>query len=376
MVDKRAFKGGEISLLGLGAMRLPCKTPLKKEANPIIDYKKGKELVDAAYEGGVNYYDTAYMYHAGKSEKFLGAALAKYPRESFMAADKLPIWMCRNEKSVEAVFNRQLTRTGLTYFDNYLMHSLNKENFDKAEKIGAYGFMRRMQAEGKIRNIGFSFHGTIEALHEIVDSHKWDFAQIQLNYLDWKNQNAEEQYNILTRAGIPVIVMEPVRGGKLADPGSEVCELFEKSKPGKTPASWAIGFAASHPNVITVLSGMNSLEQMRDNLNTLTDFVPFNKEELGICALAASILNKKELIPCTGCDYCSDCPQGVKISSIFSAFNSCKSGERTAEEAKKLYAAIDVKADACVSCGACKTHCPQSIEIPELLHGNVGNFFD
>lgn len=367
MVDKRKFKDTEVSLLGLGAMRLPCKTPIKREANPLIDYKKGQVLVDAAYNSGVNYFDTAYMYHAGKSEKFIGTALKKFPRDSYFLADKLPIWMCPKKSDMEKVFRKQLERTGHDYFDFYLLHSLNKENYEKCEKFGAYEFLIEKQREGKIKNIGFSFHGTIEDLKRIISEHKWDFAQIQMNYLDWKNQNAEEQYRILTDAGIPVIVMEPVRGGKLAEVSPEIEEMFKKAKPNNSVASWAISFVASHPNVMTILSGMNSVEQMNDNLNTLTDFEPMTETELKICQNAAAMINKSEIIPCTGCDYCSDCPKDVKISTIFSVYNKSKTGELTEEQSRKAYNNIDVGADACISCGKCASHCPQSIKIPSML---------
>lgn len=174
-------------------MRLPCKTPLKREVNPLIDYKKGQELVYYAYEHGINYFDTAYMYHVGKSEKFIGTVLKKYPRDSYFLADKLPIWFCPHKSDMEKVFAKQLERTGADYFDFYLLHSLDKDNFDKCEKFGAYEFVQKKREEGKIKNIGFSFHGTIDDLKRIVSSHKWDFAQIQMNYLDWKNQDAKTQ---------------------------------------------------------------------------------------------------------------------------------------------------------------------------------------
>lgn len=374
MVDRRKFKDTEVSLLGLGTMRLPCKTSLKREKNPLIDYKKGQELVDIAYKNGVNYYDTAYMYHVGKSEKFIGTALRKYPRDSYFLADKLPIWMCPKKSDMEKIFKKQLDRTGAGYFDFYLLHSLKKDSFERCEKFGAYDFLTEMKKQGKIKNIGFSFHGSVDDLREIVAAHKWDFAQIQMNYLDWKNQDAETQYDILTKAGIPVIVMEPVRGGKLADLPDEVEEMFKKNEPDKSVASWAIRFVASHSNVITILSGMNSVEQLNDNLSTLTDFKEFSEKEFKICENAAAILNKNDVIPCTGCDYCADCPKEVKISSIFSAYNKVKTGELTKEEGKALYNKIDVNASECIRCCKCSDHCPQAIDIPDKIK-EVNSFF-
>lgn len=375
MVDKRKFKDTEVSLLGLGTMRLPCKTPIKREANPLIDYKKGQELVDIAYNNGVNYFDTAYMYHVGKSEKFIGTALKKYPRDSYFLADKLPIWMCSKKSDMEKIFQKQLERTGHDYFDFYLLHSLNKENFDKCEQFGAYDFVLEKQKQGKIRYIGFSFHGTIDDLNQIVSAHKWDFAQIQMNYLDWKNQDAKTQYQILTDAGIPVIVMEPVRGGKLAEVSPEIEKMFKNAHKDASAASWAMGFVASHSNVITILSGMNSPEQMHDNLNTLTDFIPFRESEFKVCENAAAMMNKSEVIPCTGCDYCSDCPKGVKISSVFSVYNKIKTDEISYEQGSELYKSIDAGADECIACGKCAGHCPQAIEIPEKMK-ELKDFFE
>ncbi len=367
MIDKRKFGDAQISLLGLGTMRLPCKTAIKREANPLIDYAQGQRLVDYAYQNGVNYFDTAYMYHVGKSEKFIGTALKKYPRESYYLADKLPIWMCPKKNDMQKVFSKQLERTGAGYFDFYLLHSLNKENFDKCEKFGAYEFIQKKREEGKIKNIGFSFHGTIDDLKRIVASHKWDFAQIQMNYYDWKNQDAKTQYQILTDAGIPVIVMEPVRGGRLAQVSDEIAQMFKKAKPDASIASWAISFAASHKNVLTVLSGMNSLEQLEDNIASLTDFKEFTESEYKICENACSMLNKNDVIACTGCDYCADCPKGIKISSVFSVYNKVKTNELTPQQGREEYAKIDTAADACVKCKKCMQHCPQSIKIPDML---------
>lgn len=376
MIDRVPFKDTELSRLGLGTMRLPVKGIIKREANPIIDYKEAQKLVDFAIENGINYFDTAYMYHAGKSEKFIGTALSKYPRESYYLVDKLPIWMCKKPADMEKIFSNQLKRTGTAYFDNYLLHSLDKNNFEKCEKFGAYDFLVEKQKQGFIKNIGFSFHGTIDDLKQILSAHHWDFAQIQLNYLDWKNQDAKTQYEILTEAGIPVIVMEPVRGGKLADIPKDAEKLFKNINSDASAASWAIKFVANLPNVVTILSGMNSIEQLQDNINTLTDFKPLTDSELQACFNAASIMNKKDVIPCTGCDYCADCPKGVKISTVFACYNEYKNGDISEEESKKRYSEIPAEnnADVCIKCGKCASHCPQSIKIPEKLE-ELKSFF-
>lgn len=375
MVDKRRFKDVEVSLLGLGTMRLPCETEQKRESNPNIDYEKAQKLVDLAYKNGVNYYDTAYMYHCGKSEKFIGHALKKYPRNTYFIADKLPIWMCDTKEDMQRVFANQLERTGMEYFDFYLLHSLDKENFEKCEKLGAYDFIKQKQKEGKIKYIGFSFHGTVDDLRKIVSAHKWDFAQIQMNYLDWENQNAKAQYQTLEDAGVPTIVMEPVRGGKLALVNSEIKGIFKSKKPDMSVASWAMGFVASHKNIITILSGMNSEQQMLDNLSTLTNFKAFGDDEYSICFKAASILNKSEVIGCTGCDYCQPCPKGIKISSFFSLYNSVVSGDVNIQQGREVYDSFAVNPTACAWCNKCKNHCPQSISVPDVLEGKVIKLF-
>lgn len=375
MVDKRKFKDINISLLGLGTMRLPCETEQKRESNPNIDYDKAQSLVDLAYKNGVTYFDTAYMYHCGKSEAFIGYALKKYPRDTYFIADKLPIWMCDTKEDMKRVFEKQLERTGMDYFDFYLLHSLDNENFEKCEKFDAYDFLKQMQKEGKIKYIGFSFHGTVDDLRNIVSAHKWDFAQIQMNYLDWENQNAKVQYQILEDAGIPTIVMEPVRGGKLALVNDEISDMFKSLKPDNSPASWAMGFVASHKNIITILSGMNSAEQMLDNLSTLTDFKPFTDIEYSICEKAAAIINKSEVISCTGCDYCQPCPKGIKISSFFSLYNSVVSGEIDINSGRDKYNSYKVNPAACAWCNKCKNHCPQSISVPDVLEGKVVKLF-
>ena len=375
MVDKRRFKDVEVSLLGLGTMRLPCEIEQKRESNPNIDYEKAQKLVDLAYKNGVNYYDTAYMYHCGKSEKFIGHALKKYPRNTYFIADKLPIWMCDTKEDMQRIFANQLERTGMEYFDFYLLHSLDKENFEKCEKLGAYDFIKQKQKEGKIKYIGFSFHGTVDDLRHIVSAHDWDFAQIQMNYLDWENQNAKMQYQILEDANIPTIVMEPVRGGKLALVNNEIKDMFKSKKPNMSVASWAMSFVASHKNIITILSGMNSEEQMLDNLSTLTNFKAFGDDEYSICFKAASILNKSEVIGCTGCDYCQPCPKGIKISSFFSLYNSVVSGDVNIQQGREVYDSFAVNPTACAWCNKCKNHCPQSISVPDVLEGKVIKLF-
>ncbi|MCQ2461837.1 MAG: aldo/keto reductase [Clostridia bacterium] len=375
MESRLTDKSIGISLLGMGNMRLPCHEPAKGEKYGKIDYEKAQEIIDYAYANGVTYFDTAYMYHEGESEVFIGKALAKYPRDTFFIADKMPIWMCKEKADVERIFLDQLQKTGFEFFDYYLLHSLDGRAFEKCEEYGVYEYLLKMQSEGRIRKIGVSFHGTVEELKVIVAARSWDFAQIQLNYLDFEDQSAKQQYEVLRGAGIPVIIMEPVRGGKLASPGAAAEQLFRAYDSEKSPAAWALRFAASLPGVMTVLSGMTSLEQIKDNINTFNNFEPMNAEEYDIVKKAAACIRKTKVVPCTACDYCADCPQGVQVSKIFRIYNSYLTGEYTKEQAIAEYKKIKTGISSCVRCGKCKEHCPQGIDIPGVLHGGAEDLF-
>lgn len=354
----------KVSLLGMGCMRLPKVDPEKED----IDYEKAQEIIDYAYANGVNYFDTAYGYHGGQSELFVGQALKKYPRESFFLASKMPIWCVKEKGDVERIFNEQLQRCQTDYFDFYLFHSQNAANFQKCQEFGVYEFLSQMKAEGKIRRLGFSFHDTPEVLRHICDTYPWDFAQIQLNYLDWEMQDAKTQYQILNDREIPVIVMEPVRGGALASPCEAADILFREERPDKSVASWAIRFAASLPGVLTVLSGMSNMEQVRDNVDTMTRFEPLTDREREVINEALEAYRKKDTVPCTGCRYCMDCPFGVDIPKMFSLYNHYVL-DRDGEDYLEAYEAQpeSERADQCQACGACMEKCPQHIRIPDQM---------
>lgn len=354
----------KVSLLGMGCMRLPKVDPEKED----IDYEKAQEIIDYAYANGVNYFDTAYGYHGGQSELFVGQALKKYPRESFFLASKMPIWCVKEKGDVERIFNEQLQRCQTDYFDFYLFHSQNAANFQKCQEFGVYEFLSQMKAEGKIRRLGFSFHDTPEVLRHICDTYPWDFAQIQLNYLDWEMQDAKAQYQILNDREIPVIVMEPVRGGALASPCEAADILFREERPDKSVASWAIRFAASLPGVLTVLSGMSNMEQVRDNVDTMTRFEPLTDREREVIDEALEAYRKKDTVPCTGCRYCMDCPFGVDIPKMFSLYNRYVL-DRDGEDYLEAYEAQpeSERADQCQACGACMEKCPQHIRIPDQM---------
>lgn len=354
----------KVSLLGMGCMRLPKVDPEKED----IDYEKAQEIIDYAYANGVNYFDTAYGYHGGQSELFVGQALKKYPRESFFLASKMPIWCVKEKGDVERIFNEQLKKCQTEYFDFYLFHAQNAANFQKCQEFGVYEFLSQMKAEGKIRRLGFSFHDTPEVLRHICDTYPWDFAQIQLNYLDWEMQDAKTQYQILNDREIPVIVMEPVRGGVLASPCEAADILFREERPDKSVASWAIRFAASLPGVLTVLSGMSNMEQVRDNVETMTRFEPLTDREREVIDEALEAYRKKDTVPCTGCRYCMDCPFGVDIPKMFSLYNHYVL-DRDGEDYLEAYEAQpeSERADQCQACGACMEKCPQHIRIPDQM---------
>ena len=382
MMEKRSYKKTDlkVSLLGFGCMRLPRPDPDQQD----IDYELGGKMIDYAYRNGVNYFDTAYPYHDGKSELFIGQALKKYPRESFNLADKMPTWLLHSEEDGERIFQEQLKKCQVDYFDFYLCHSLSSEDgFVKAyEQTKVLDYLRGRRKAGQIRHFGFSFHGTPAELEKILKHNDWDFVQIQLNYLDWNLQDAKRQYEILAENGVPCVVMEPVRGGNLNTLCEESVNILKAERPDRSVASWAIRFAATLPNVLTVLSGMTAPEQVEDNVKTMTDFEPLTKRDYEVLKSALQAYLHTGTIPCTGCRYCMDCPSGVDIPKVFAVYNKCATeghlpvsfgDESSSEEGLKLflgaYAALPEKnrASHCVSCKKCMQHCPQKIQIPDRM---------
>ncbi len=365
-VTRRPYRDTDVTLplLGFGMMRLPKVSPDKND----IDYATAEKMIARAMAAGVNYFDTAYFYHGGLSEKCAGDLLTKYPRESYFLADKMPIGIPKTEEDVERVFNEQLSRTKAGYYDFYLVHGINAGKYAEAKSLHVCEFLEKMKAEGKIRRIGFSFHGSPEDLQQIVDDRPWDFCQIQLNYIDWEAQRAKEQYEILTKANIPVIVMEPIRGGALASLNPKALQTLKNANPDASAASWALRYCASLPNVLTILSGMSLPEHVEDNIRTFSPFQPLTDAERGTLAIAIGAYQDKLAVPCTGCRYCMPCPVGVDIPAIFAMYNKAKlSGDMAAF--RKAYAALpaDARASNCVKCGRCIKKCPQQINIPDEL---------
>lgn len=362
---KREYKktGDMISVLGLGCMRFP-----KIEGSEKIDREEAQKIVDLAYERGVNYFDTAYRYHEGDSELFIGEALKKYPRESFHLATKMPMWMVKAPEDAPRIFEDQLSRCQVEYFDFYLCHALNADTFEVMKKNGVYEYLKKEKEAGRIRHLGFSFHDSPDVLRQIVAYGEWDFTQIQLNHLDWELQDAKGQYEILTENGIPVVVMEPVRGGALASLCEESDAIFKAARPDKSVASWAVRYVASLPNVMTVLSGMSTVQQVEDNTATMMDFEPLTDEDRKVVEAALEAYRKNKTIPCTGCRYCMDCPFGVDIPGVFKAYNTFAIGGGKDRLRANIAALGEGHGpDMCKACGKCMTLCPQKIRIPDRM---------
>ncbi len=364
MIDRRMIPalGKEISRLGYGGMRFP-------KNGDEVDVDAAVQLLRKAYEMGINYFDTAMVYHKGESEKIFGKAFEPYPRNSYLIADKMSIWLCSDEEDMKARFYNQLKTLKTDYIDFYLVHSLNRNHYKKVKDLHCVEFLQQMKQEGKIKHLGFSFHDTYQVFTQILNDYTWDFVQIQLNYLDWHNQGAEQLYRELERRNLPVMVMEPVRGGYLATIDSERAKPFLELEPQRSIASWAIRWVESLPQVAVVLSGMSDLQQLEDNVATMTHFEPMNEQELAAIDRVVEEIRKVNEIPCTGCRYCMDCPMGVDIPEIFSIYSQYKifGKEKAFVQDYEEVVEHGNGAEHCVRCMACTTKCPQMIAIPDKL---------
>ncbi len=355
--------GIETSLLGFGCMRFPCN------ADGSIDEVQTEAMIDKAMAAGVNYIDTAYPYHDGKSELVVGKIMKKYDRSSFYLATKLPVWFVKTVEDVDKYLNEQLEKLQTDYIDFYLLHAMNKQRFDEMVAIGAIERLEQLKAEGKIKYLGFSFHDGYEAFEEMITYKDWDFAQIQLNYMDADEQAGMKGYALAEERGIPLIIMEPIKGGSLAVLPGDITAKFRALNPDASTASYALRWVGSLPNCKVILSGMSNMEQVEDNLKTFGEFIPLSEEEQACVQEVRAALEARVQNGCTGCSYCMPCPAGVDIPGCFRAWNTYYayqnygvvkwSWEEGISEAQKP--------KNCIGCGMCESVCPQQISIREDL---------
>lgn len=359
--------------LGLGCMRLP----LRDENDPSsIDMEQFCQMTDLFLEEGFTYFDTAYMYHDFKSECAIKQALVdRHPRESFLLASKMPIMFVKKQEDQERIFQEQLDKCGVDYFDYYLIHNLGVNHYEIAKKMDTFSFVQEKKKEGKIRHVGFSYHDGPELLEEILTEHpEVEFVQLQLNYLDWDNESIQSRkcYEVARNHRKPVIVMEPVKGGTLARIPQEAEKLFKEYHPELSVPSWAVRYAASHEGVEMVLSGTSNLDQLKDNISFMKEFRPLDQKELDIIDQVVEIINGSISIPCTACEYCvGGCPQNIAIPKYFALYNAEKQALNamfsTQYEYYLNYCKDYGKASDCIACGQCEEACPQHIRIIDEL---------
>ncbi|MBQ4425817.1 MAG: aldo/keto reductase [Lachnospiraceae bacterium] len=351
--------------LGFGLMRLP-------KIGEEFDDEQICRMVDAFLAAGYTYFDTAFVY-LGSEEATKRCLVDRYPRDAYTLASKVNVGVVKTAEEAKQQLEISLQRTGAGYFDYYLLHALMPDRYKKFEEYGLWDYIKEKKAEGVIRHIGFSFHATPEILEEVLSAHpEVEFVQLQINYADWENEHiqARKNYEIVRKYGKKVVIMEPVKGGRLADPDEAVKALFDAVNPDATYASWALRFAAGLDGLLAVLSGMSTIEQMEDNLKTMTDLKPFNEAEQEAIDKAMDFYAHPVTIPCTACRYCTDgCPMQINIPEIFKAYNIVLSGGAMWEAgpAYKRATKESGKASDCIGCGQCESMCPQQIPIIETL---------
>ena len=360
------FKGKSISMLGYGAMRFPT---LGKDSE--IDYAETEKLLDRAMEAGINYFDTAYPYHGGNSEIVLGKILSKYPRDSYYIATKYPGHQVLPDYNPAPIFEKQLEKCGVEYFDFYLLHNVAETSISTYldDSLGIIDYFLEQKRRGRIKHLGFSTHASPQALREFLDAkgEYMEFCQIQLNYLDWTLQRAKEKCDILAEWNIPVWVMEPVRGGRLVSklPDSAK-EMLTALRPEESHAAFCFRWLMELPNIGVILSGMSNMEQLEDNIKTFSEDKPLSKRE--IAALYDIAEGLKRSVPCTGCRYCvKDCPMGLDIPMLLEIYNDLAYAPGVNTASKVEFMPEDKRPEACISCGACVRNCPQNIDIPTKL---------
>lgn len=357
----------KVSALGFGCMRFPI---LENDSSK-IDEEKAVEMIRYAVDNGVNYLDTAYSYHQGNSELLLGKVLKGGYREKVYLATKLPSWLINSYEDCNKYLDEQLERLDTEYIDFYLLHTLNKNYWENLKAINVFKFIDEAKRSGKIKYIGFSFHDNLGVFKEIIDYYHWDFCQIQLNYIDRNYQAGEEGLRYAYNKGISVVIMEPIKGGKLSNPSDEIKSIWDLSHIKRTPPEWALRWVLNHKEVSVVLSGMNNLEQAKENIKTVSDARPghLSKKEIELIDKVTTIYQEKIKVGCTGCEYCLPCPEYVSIPNIFQIYNDLFVFG-TEENSRTRYKHLIEKGkdgSKCIECGNCESMCPQGIEIRSQL---------
>ena len=361
----KEYQGLKLSALGLGGMRLPVIDG--DDAN--IDEEKAMQMVDYAMEHGINYYDTAWGYHDGNSEIVIGKALSRHPRESFYLADKFPGYDLSNMDKVEEIFEEQLEKCGVEYFDFYLFHNVCEMNIDAYldEKYGIFDYLMKQKESGRIKHLGFSAHGSYEIMERFLKAYgkHMEFCQIQLNWLDWSFQDAKAKVELLQEYKLSIWVMEPLRGGKLASLSKEEEAVLQGLRPQEKVPAWAFRFLQSIPDVTVVLSGMSDLTQLEENIKTYETEAPLNKQETEALLGIAEEMVKKDILPCTACHYCvSHCPKGLDIPGLLELYNEhCFTGGGFIAPMALMAVPKEKQPSACVGCKSCEEVCPQQIKI-------------
>ena len=364
------FKDLKVSALGFGTMRLPM------DADGNVDYTEGEKMVAKALEGGITHFDTAYRYHEGEAENFCGKVISKYPRDTYTLADKLPTWLCKTQEDAERIFSEQLSKCNVDYFDFYLLHNIDEDSWPNIEKLDLMSFLAQKKSEGRARHIGFSAHCEPALLESILSKHTdiIEFVLLQMNYFDWEYKNAKALHDIARKYNKPLFVMEPVRGGMLANvPSQEARDILDKAsidagQPNASYASYALRYAELIDGAFCTLSGMSSLKQMEENIETFSG-PRLTDPQLEAIQEVAIKLQTDIIVPCTSCNYCYECPSNIKIPDIFNWYNeaAAKGFHHIWGSLSEDYEALGPNGADCIKCGNCEAHCPQKIGIIDKL---------